>query len=179
MSIDAPSAAPQSAPAHRAPVARRPHAALRSTLILVGAVAAAMTFAVVGAIVVAFAREPWFDNLKQPSWAPEAWMYVAGSLVVHLLTGLAGWRIGLRAPGSPLVTLWVVLLGLGLGWTVLFFGLWVPRWAMLEACVLAIVAIASVVATWPASRAASALLLPYVAWAALVMTLNAAILGLN
>jgi translocator protein len=179
MSIDAPSAARQGAPAHRAPAPHRPHPTLRSTLILLGAVAASMAFAVVGAVVVAFAREPWFDNLKQPSWAPDAWLYVAGSLVLHLLAGLAGWRIGLLAPGSPLLTLWVALLGLGLGWTVLFFGLWEPRWALVEGAVLAVVAVAAVVAAWPSSRAAAALLVPYVVWALLVMTLDAAILGLN
>jgi tryptophan-rich sensory protein len=179
MSIDAPSAPRQGAPAHRAPAWHRPHPALRSTLILVGAVAASMTFAVVGAVVIAFAREPWFGNLTQPAWAPEAWVYVAAALVVHLLTGLAGWRIWLRAPGSPVLTLWVVLLGLGLGWTVLFFGLWVPRWALVEAAVLTVVAVAAVVAAWPASRAAAALLVPAVAWAGLLMTLNAAILSVN
>jgi tryptophan-rich sensory protein len=179
MSIDAPSAPRQGAPTNRAPVLHRPHPTLRSTLILFGAVAASMAFAVVGAVVVAFAREPWFDNLKQPSWAPDAWVYVGASLVVHLLAGVAGWRIGLRAPGSPLLTLWVALLGLGLGWTVLFFGLWEPRWALVEAAVLAVVAVAAVVAAWPSSRGASALLVPYLGWAVLVMTLDATILGLN
>jgi benzodiazapine receptor len=151
----------------------------RSVVILLVALVATATVTAVGGVIVAFAREPWYDNLRRPGWAPPGWVSVPLAIGVHLLVGVAGWRIWVRAPGSSALSLWVVQLGLGLGWTVLFFGLWVPRWALAEAALLAVVAVATVVTAWPRSRLAAVLLLPYLAWIAGLMTLNAAIITLN
>jgi tryptophan-rich sensory protein len=93
--------------------------------------------------------------------------------------GLAGWRIWVRAPGSIVVSLWVVQLGLGIGWTALFFGLWLPRVALLEALVLLVVACATVIAAWPRTRTGAWLLVPFVAWTGYLLALNAAIVRLN
>jgi tryptophan-rich sensory protein len=146
---------------------------------LAGTLGASLAFALVGAVIVAFAREPWYDNLHQPSWAPPGWAVVVGSVIVHVALGLAGWRLWVRAPGSPPLTLWVVQLALTLGWTVLFFGLWVPRWALFEAAVLALVTATTILAAWPRSRAAAGLMVPNLAWIGLLLTLNGAILTLN
>jgi benzodiazapine receptor len=159
------------------PASRR--AMWRSMVVLVVSLAVSATFAAVGAVIVAFAREPWFDNLRQPAWAPPGWVYAPVAVVLHLLVGVAGWRIWVRGSGSSALTLWVVQLGLGLGWTVLFFGLWVPRWALVEAAVLLVVVVATVLTAWPRSRFAAVLLLPYLGWIIGLMTLNAAIIALN
>jgi benzodiazapine receptor len=151
----------------------------RSLVILLVSVAACATVAAVGGVIVAFAREPWYDNLRQPTWAPPGWVWVSVSVAIALLVGIAGWRIWVSAPGSNALTLWVVQLGLGLGWTVLFFGLWVPRWALAEAALLFVVVLATMFATWGRSRLAAVLLVPYLAWITGLMTLNAAIITLN
>jgi benzodiazapine receptor len=153
--------------------------AWRSAVILLVSLAASATVTAVGAVIIAFAREPWYDNLRQPDWAPPDWVAAALTLVISLLVGVAGWRIWVRAPGSGALTLWVVQLGLGLGWTVLFFGLWVPRWALVESALLFAAVLATVFAAWPRSRLGAVLLLPYLAWIVGLMTLNAAIIGLN
>jgi translocator protein len=158
---------------------RRFHPAWRSLAILVAALAATATVAAVGAVIFVFAREPWYDNLHQPSWAPPTWLFAVLATVVPVAVGVAGWRIWVRAPGSIALSLWVVQLGLSLGWTVLFFGLWVPRWALAEAAVLVIVVAATIVAAWPRSRLAAGLLVPHLAWIMGLMTLNATIIALN
>jgi translocator protein len=179
MSIDATSPRGSIVPVVGAPRTAPRRQMWRSIVILVVALAATATVTAVGGVIVAFAREPWYDNLRQPSWAPPGWVSVPLAIAVHLLVGVAGWRIWVRAPGSNALTLWVVQLGLGLGWTVLFFGLWVPRWALAEAALLAVVVAATVATAWPRSRVAAALLIPYLAWIAGLMTLNAAIITLN
>jgi benzodiazapine receptor len=179
MSIDTTSPRGSIVPLVDASAVHRAHAAWRSVAILLAAVGATATFAVVGAVIIAFAREPWYDNLRQPSWAPPGWVFAPVAIAVHVAVGIAGWRIWVRAPGSSALTLWVMQLGLSLGWTVLFFGLWVPRWALAEAAVLATVVAATIVAAWPRSRLAAGLLIPHLAWIGVLMTLNAAIVTLN
>ena len=99
--------------------------------------------------------------------------------IVYLAVAIAGWRIWVRAPGSVALTLWVVQLGLHLGWIVLFFGLWAPRWAFAEATVLAVVAAATTVTAWPATRLGAALLVPYLGSIGFVVVVNAVIVASN
>jgi tryptophan-rich sensory protein len=179
MSVDTTTPQGSIAPVVGVPRAASRRATWRSLVVLLVSLAVTATFATVGAVIVAFAREPWYDNLRQPAWAPPGWVYAPVAIVLHLLVGVAGWRIWVRGTGSSALTLWVVQLGLGLGWTVLFFGLWVPRWALAEAAVLVLVVVATVLTAWPRSRLAAMLLLPYLAWIIALMTLNAAIITLN
>jgi benzodiazapine receptor len=151
----------------------------RSVAIFSAALIGTATVTAVGAALVYSARDVWFDNLRRPAWGPPSWGFVAGSVVFYLAVGLAGWRIGVRAPGSPALTLWVVQLGLSLGWTVLFFGLWVPTWALVEAAVLLVMAVLTILAAWPSTRLGAWLLVPYVAWIGFLMAFDAAIVALN
>ena len=179
MSIDTTTPQGSIGPVAGAPTAPGIRDGWRSIVVLLVSLAVSTTFAAIAAVIVAFAREPWYDNLRQPAWAPPGWVYAPVALALHLLVGVAGWRIWVRGTGSSALTLWVVQLGLGLGWTILFFGLWVPRWALAEAAVLLLVVVATVLTAWPRSRLAAVLLLPYVAWIIALMTLNAAIITLN
>jgi tryptophan-rich sensory protein len=179
MSIDTTTPQGSIAPIAGAPTAPGLRDTWRSIVVLLVSLAVSITFAAIGAVIVAFAREPWYDNLRHPAWAPPGWVYAPLALALHLLVGLAGWRIWVRGAGSSALTLWVVQLGLGLGWTILFFGLWVPRWALAEAAVLLLVVVATMLTAWPRSRLATGLLLPYAAWIIALMTLNAAIITLN
>jgi translocator protein len=162
-----------------APVRRRAQARWRSAAILAAALLATAAVAAVGGVLVVFARDVWFDNLRRPAWVPATWVFLLGGAAVYLAVGIAGWRIWVRAPGSLAFTLWVVQLGLHLGWTVLFFGLWVPRWAFAEAVVLAIVATATTVAAWPATRLGGALLVPYLGSIGFLLAVNAVIVAWN
>src|SRR3954452_16561385 len=115
-----------------APVRRRARARWRSAAILATVLIGSATLAVVSGALILFARDVWFDSLRRPVWVPDARALLAASTVLYLVLGSAGWRICVRAPGSVALTGWLAQLGLHLGWTVLFFGLWEPRWSFVE-----------------------------------------------
>src|SRR6187551_29056 len=100
MSIDTTTPHGSIAPSVGAPTARVRRDTLRSIVVLVISLAVSTTFAAIGAVIVAFAREPWYDNLRHPGWAPPGWAYAPVALALHLLVGLAGWRIWVRGAGS-------------------------------------------------------------------------------
>jgi tryptophan-rich sensory protein len=62
---------------------------------------------------------------------------------------------------------------------VLFFGLWLPRWALGGAVVLAVVAIVTVVASHRATRVGTWLLMLDVVWIGYLTAVNAAIVAWN
>jgi tryptophan-rich sensory protein len=62
---------------------------------------------------------------------------------------------------------------------VLFFGLWVPRWSMVEVVVLAIVAVATLVAARRSSHLGAWLLVPVLGWIGYLTAVNAVIVAWN
>lgn len=164
---------------HAAPVRRRARTRWRSAAIALITLVAATTVAVVSAALVVSARDVWYENLQRPRWVLSAGGFVAVGTAVYLVLGLAGWRIWVRTPGSLPLTGWVVQLGLQLGWMVLFFGLWVPRWSMVEVIVLAVVALVTAVAAGRTTRLGAGLLVPALAWIGYLTAVNAVIVAWN
>jgi tryptophan-rich sensory protein len=135
--------------------------------------------AVVGAVLVVSARDVWYENLRRPHWAaPAAAMLVIGTVAYGALA-LAGWRVWVRASGSLAVTLWVVLLGLSLGWTATFFGLWQPRLSLGLAVVIFALAVTTASAAWPHTRVGGSLLVIFIVWTAYLVALSSAVATLN
>jgi benzodiazapine receptor len=162
-----------------APVRRRARARWRSAALLATTMVAAATLATVAGALVVSARDVWFDNLQRPGWVPTAWGFLIAATVVYATLGLAGWRIWVRGPGSVALTCWLVLLGLHLAWTVLFFGLWVPRWSLVGAAALGLMAIVTLIAASRTTRLGAWLLVPDLAWVGYLIAVNAVIVAWN
>jgi tryptophan-rich sensory protein len=141
--------------------------------ILVGAVA------VVTVVLVLSARDVWYENLRHPVWAAPVAALLVMDAAAHVAIALAGWRIWVRASGSAAVSLWVVLLGLSLGWTATFFGLWQPRLSLAVAVILLALAVTTAAAAWPETRIGGGLLVLFVVWAAYLVALSSAVATLN
>jgi len=161
------------------PVARRARARWRSAAILATALVASATVAAVGGALVVFARDVWFDNLQRPTWVLSTWGFLVAGTTAYLALGVVGWRVWVRAPASVLFTGWLVLLGLHLAWTVLFFGLWVPRWALGGAAVLAVTALATLAGAVRITRLGTVLLAADLVWIAYLIAVNAVIVAWN
>jgi translocator protein len=74
---------------------------------------------------------------------------------------------------------WLVQIGLNLAWSVIFFGLRRPGWALAEIVVLAAAIAWAIRAMWPVDKRAAAFMVPYLAWVGFATALNAAIVWLN
>jgi tryptophan-rich sensory protein len=121
----------------------------------------------------------WYPALEKPPWTPPGVVFGLVWTLLYPLIAVAGWlawREG-RARLGPLV--YLLQLALNAAWPWLFFDL--RRIDLALACVVAlwIAILANVVAFWAVSRAASILLLPYLAWVAFAAALNHAIWRMN
>lgn len=135
--------------------------------------------AAVGSLVPAGAAYP---QLRQPSWAPPAWLFGPVWSALFLMMGIAaalvwsafGWRGARVALG-----LFVAQLAFNALWSLVFFGLGARGWAFAEILVLWSLILATLVAFWRRRPAAGALLVPYLAWVTFASVLNYAIWRLN
>ena len=126
---------------------------------------------------------PWYRSLVQPSWAPPDAAYAAAWTGIYALTALAGaiawFATPLRREGEWLVGLFALNGFLNILWSLLFFRLHRPDWAMVEAIALWLSVAALIVFAWRRSIAAAVLLIPYLLWVTFAGYLAMTIVRLN
>ena len=148
---------------------------------VVAAALAATALGALGALVTDLS--PWYYALHKPAWQPPDWLFGPVWTTIFGLAAIAGvlaWR-GARTRGqrTRILALFALNALLNLGWSYLFFRLHRPDWALAEVGFLWLSIVALMIALWPHSRTASALLVPYLAWVTFAGVLNQAIVRLN
>jgi len=126
---------------------------------------------------------PWYRGLQQPNWKPPDMLFGPAWTAIYALTALAGVRAWNAAPGRAerewLIALFALNAFLNLSWSLLFFRLRRPDWALAEVGLLWASIVLLIVVLGRYSRAAAMLLLPYLAWVSFAATLNLATVRLN
>ena len=148
--------------------------------ILIAALAAAAV-AVLGALMTDLG--PWYVDLHKPSWQPPDWLFgPAWTLIFGLcaLSGYLAWRNAPNRGGRDGVIALFALNGfLNVFWSALFFRLKRPDWALPESGLLWLSILLMIVALFRYSKAASVLLVPYLAWVLFATVLNWAVVEGN
>jgi len=126
---------------------------------------------------------PWYAGLKRPPWQPaDVWFGPAWTLIFTLsaLSAASAWH----AEQDPrrrmtLLLLWSANAFFNVLWSLLFFRLHRPDWALFEVGLLWGSIVLLIWASARSSRTAVWLLLPYLAWVSFAATLNRAVVQLN
>jgi tryptophan-rich sensory protein len=142
---------------------------------------AALGVAVLGGLLTEIG--PWYKSLVQPAFKPpDVWFGPVWTLI-FVLSATAGATAWKKTPNQAsrywLVSLFAVNAGLNTLWSLLFFKLQRPDWALLEVGFLWLSIAALMWAMKRYSRRASALLLPYLLWVAFATAINYATVQLN
>ena len=151
----------------------------KSILALGGWLSVCFTAALLGAF---FTPGEWYASLRKPSWNPPAWIFAPVWSALYATMGVAAWLVWKRGGFSeqrrPL-GLFLTQLGLNALWSPLFFGLHWPAAAFLDIVLLWLAIVATLIAFWPVSRMAAAMLAPYLAWVSFAAVLNLELWKLN
>jgi len=155
------------------------------------AVAIAFVLCVLGPLAVGFASgmatvdgvRTWYQGIAKPSFNPPDWVFGPVWTALYLAMGVAAflvWWSGRDRKEVRTALLWfcaqLVVNGL---WSVIFFGFRSPGLALLEILLLLVLIGVTTRRFWDQSRAAGALMAPYVAWVSFATVLNASIWWLN
>ena len=125
----------------------------------------------------------WYPTLVKPSFNPPTWIFGPVWTVLYIMMGVAAfliWREGFGTRGVKLaLTLFALQLALNGLWSILFFGLQAPGWALVDIIALWCAIAANTMLFWRVAPAAGMLLLPYLAWVSFATLLNASLWWLN
>jgi len=148
--------------------------------VLTGALAA-LAVAVMGSTITEIG--PWYNSLVQPRWAPPEAVYSMAWTAIYLFTAIAAvtaWRaMPDRQSAEFMIGLFALNGFLNILWSMLFFRLHRPDWAMIEVVALWVSIAVWIYVVWPRSMTAGLLLLPYLGWVTFAGYLNMMIVKLN
>jgi len=126
---------------------------------------------------------PWYLSLQQPAWKPPDWAFGPAWTIIFALaaaSGVAAWRSApSQASREWLLGLFALNGFLNVLWSLLYFRLQRPDWALMEVGLLWLSVALLMGVTGRYSRKASLLLAPYLVWIAFAAALNAATVRLN
>ena len=145
------------------------------------AAAAAMSVAGLGGLMTDIG--PWYLSLAQPPWKPPDWLFGPAWTVIFALaaaSGVTAWRAAPTRTGQEWMLALFALNGfLNVLWSLLYFRLRRPDWALMEVGFLWLSVALLMVVLGRYSRKASLLLAPYLLWIAFAGVLNWATVRLN
>ena len=123
----------------------------------------------------------WYALLNKPSWNPPSWVFGPVWAALYLLIAIAAWQVWEeKHPLAPrALAWWLAQLVLNAAWSLIFFGLYKPGWALIEMTAL-LYAITFTIRYFKRIRlSAASLMTPYLVWVAFAWCLNCAIWWLN
>lgn len=151
----------------------------KSLLGLAGWLAASFVAAWTG---MRFLPGPWYAALEKPEWTPPNAVFPPVWTALYLMMAVAAWLVWRRggfAAARAALVLYLVQLGLNAAWSYLSFGLHRLDIAFYDIVALWLAIVLVTVMFWRRSRAAGALMVPYLLWVGFAAGLNLMIWRLN
>ena len=125
----------------------------------------------------------WYAQLSRPSFTPPDWTFGVVWPVLYVMMGISAfliWNVGIDKRQVKVslgcFALQLILNGL---WTLIFFGLHLIGFALVEIVILWAAILMTILAFWKVSKPAALLLLPYILWVSFAVVLNAGLFLLN
>jgi len=126
---------------------------------------------------------PWYQGLAKPAFQPPDWAFGPAWTLIFALCVLAGAEAWMRAPSLQVRTLVVALFALNaalnIGWSLLFFRMRRPDWALYEVGMLWLSVLVLITVCGRFAPRVRWYLLPYLVWVSFATAVNAVVVRLN
>jgi tryptophan-rich sensory protein len=156
---------------------------LKSVLRLVLCLALCLGVGLVNGRVTAAEIPGWYSTLVKPAGTPPNWVFPVIWNTLYVLMAISLWLLWDRTHASAARTaaigLFLLHLALNGTWSPVFFQQHNVFAALLILIGMDLAVLVTIVAAWPIKRAASLLLMPYLAWITYATWLNAGLWMLN
>ena len=156
---------------------------LNSFFKLIIAIAISELAGIIGSIFTVSTIPNWYATLAKPALNPPAWIFGPVWTTLHALMGIAAFLIWKKGWDRKDVRMALAVFGLQLIlnaiWSIIFFGLRSPLWALVDIAAMWLAIVWTMVLFYKISKPAMWLLVPYILWVSFASYLNYSIWILN
>lgn len=145
---------------------------------LLGWIALCELAGVIGSVFTISAIPTWYAGLVKPDVRPPNWVFGPVWTTLYALMGIAGYLVWSKRRGQAL-RIFGVQLVLNATWSIIFFGLQSPGWALVNIVALWLAIVGTIKEFYRVSKPAAYLLVPYLVWVSFASYLNYSIWVLN
>ncbi len=156
---------------------------MRNFFKLIIAVGVSESAGVIGSVFTIPAIPSWYAGLVKPALNPPSWIFGPVWTALYAAMGIAAflvWKNGWeRKEVRMTLAVFGVQLFLNAIWSIIFFGLQNPGWALVDIVLLWFAIVWTIAVFYKISRPAAWLLVPYLLWTSFAVYLNYSIWALN
>lgn len=150
---------------------------------LVIAIGVSLSAGAIGSIFTVSAIPTWYADLVKPALNPPSWVFGPVWTTLYVLMGIAAflvWRMDWKRKDVKMALgVFGIQLFLNAIWSIIFFGLQSPGWALVNIALLWLAIAWTMIVFYKISRPATYLLVPYLLWVSFASYLNYSIWVLN
>ena len=124
----------------------------------------------------------WYKSLKRAPWSPPGYIFGIVWPILYLLMAISFMIVQQSKkcyPYCDALTFFIIQLIFNLSWTTIFFKLKMPKLALLDILCILVFALTTLYKFGFINKIASLLLLPYIIWLFLALSLNTYIVVFN
>ncbi len=151
--------------------------------LLIGSILLCQTAGIIGSIFTVSAIKNWYVYLNKPSFSPPNWLFGPAWLLLYTLMGISLYLIRQKDINKKAVrsavNLFIVHLFFNAIWSIVFFGMRNPFFALLNIVILWLMIVLIIFQFWKIKKVAAYLLVPYLFWVSFATILNFFIWKLN
>ncbi len=147
----------------------------------VKAIIIAQTAGVIGSIFTYNTIGTWYSQLVRPGFTPPGWLFGPVWVVLYTMMGVASYIIWEKdtSDSRDAIGVYAVQLVLNTFWSILFFGLRNPLYALIEIIVLWVAISYTIYKFYELDEVAAYLMVPYIIWVTFAAVLNYSVYVLN
>ena len=138
---------------------------------------------IIGSLFTSSAIPNWYSTIEKPALNPPPWVFGPVWTTLYALMGIAAFLVWKRGWEKKEVKLALGMFGIQLFlnaiWSIIFFGMQNPGWALVDILFLWFAIVLTMVLFYKISKPAMYLLIPYILWVSFATYLNYAIWILN
>jgi translocator protein len=125
----------------------------------------------------------WYASINKPSWNPPSSLFGPVWTTLYILMGIALWTIWKSETPenqkNKALLIFGIQLFLNFIWSILFFKLESPSWALVDIILMVVTIITTIFVFADISKKAAWLLVPYICWVSFATILNYTIWSIN
>lgn len=127
--------------------------------------------------------DSWYQAIQKPSWNPPSWVFAPVWTSLYVMMGVSlylVWKSDVELKRKRIaITLFAAQLVLNFFWSLIFFTLQSPGWALVEIIVMWLFILLTIFSFAKIRKVAAWLLVPYISWVSFATILTYTIWRLN